>query len=75
MKKIVQIEGMSCGHCAARAEKALNSIEGIEAKVNLKKNQAVVNLTKDVDDSVLKNALKEVDLEAVSVKDKKGFFG
>ncbi len=75
MKKIIEIKGMSCEHCVARATKALNSIGGVEAKVNLKKNNAVVQLTNDVEDQVFKNALEEVNLEAVSIKEKKGLFG
>ncbi|WP_369695522.1 heavy-metal-associated domain-containing protein [Alkalibaculum bacchi] len=75
MKKIIEIKGMSCEHCVARATKALNSIDGVEAKVNLKKNNAVVQLAKNVEDQVFKDALEEVNLEAVSIKEKKGLFG
>lgn len=75
MKKIIEIKGMSCEHCVARATKALNSIDGVEAKVNLKKNNAVVQLARKVEDQVFKDALKEVNLEAVSIKEKKGLFG
>ncbi|RBP63361.1 copper chaperone [Alkalibaculum bacchi] len=75
MKKIIDIKGMSCEHCVARATKALNSIDGVEAKVNLKKNNAVVQLAKNVEDQVFKDALEEVNLEAVSIKEKKGLFG
>ena len=75
MKKNIVIKGMSCEHCVARATKALNSIDGVEAKVNLKKNNAVVQLAKNVEDQVFKDALEEVNLEAVSIKEKKGLFG
>lgn len=75
MKKVIEIKGMSCEHCVARASKALNSIDGVEAKVNLKKKNAVVQLAKDIEDKIFIDALKEVDLEAVSIKEKKGLFG
>lgn len=74
MKKIIDIKGMSCGHCQARVEKALNSIDGVEAKVELKKNRAVVNLTKEVGDQVLSDAVIEAGYEVVSVNEKKGLF-
>lgn len=74
MKKIIGIEGMNCEHCVAKATKALNAINGVEAKVNLKKKSAVVNLAKDVDDQVFIDALKEVEFEVVSIKEKKGLF-
>lgn len=75
MKKIIEIKGMSCSHCEARANKALNSIEGVEAKVNLKKNNAVLTLDREVDEKVIADALEEVALELVSISDKKGLFG
>lgn len=74
MKKIIVIEGMNCEHCVAKATKALNSIDGVEAKVDLKKKSAIVNLKKDVDDQTFKDALKEVDFEVVSITEKKGLF-
>jgi copper chaperone CopZ len=74
MKKIIEINGMSCEHCQARVEKALNAIEGVEAKVELKKNRAVVNLTKEVKEQVLKEAVTEAGYEVVSIADKKGLF-
>lgn len=74
MKKIIGIEGMNCEHCVAKAEKALNAIDGVEAKVNLKKKSAVVKLTKDVGDQVFKDILNQVDLKVVSIAEKKGLF-
>ncbi len=67
MKKIIKIEGMHCAHCQASAEKALNAIPGVEAKVDLEKKQATVILTADVDDKLFQDALSEVGFEAVSI--------
>ena len=75
MKKIITINGMTCEHCQARVEKALNAIDGVAAQVNLKKKTATVILEKPIDDEVLKNAVKEAGYEAVSVEEKKGLFG
>jgi len=75
MKKIIQVEGMTCGHCQARVEKVLNEIEGVQAKVDLKKNQAVVNLSVDVDDVTLKEVITEAGYEVKSITEKKGLFG
>lgn len=75
MKKVLSIAGMSCQHCVARAMKALNSIEGVEAQVNLKKKSATVELSQDVEDGVFERALEEANLKLVSVKEKKGLFG
>ncbi len=57
MEKILIIEGMSCMHCAARVESALNAIEGVKARVDLKKKRATVET--DVADDVLVKAVEE----------------
>jgi Cu+-exporting ATPase len=75
MKKIITINGMSCGHCQARVENALNAIDGVEAKVDLNKKIAVVTLASDVSDDILKSTVKDAGYEAVSVEVKKGLFG
>lgn len=74
MKKIMEINGMSCGHCQARVEKALNSIEGVQAKVELKKNRAIITIQKEIDDHILKEAVIEAGYEVVSITEKKGLF-
>lgn len=74
MKKIIEINGMSCGHCQARVEKVLNAIEGVDAKVDLKKNRAVVTISKDVADQTMKEAITEAGYEVVSISEKKGLF-
>ncbi len=74
MKKIIDINGMSCEHCQARVEKALNAIDGVEAKVELKKNRAIVNLKKEIDDKTLNDAVMEAGYEVVAISEKKGLF-
>lgn len=74
MKKIIKIKGMTCSHCQARVEKALNAIAGVSAKVDLKKNSAVVSFDSDVNDSVFKDAITEAGYEFVSIDEKKGLF-
>ena len=59
MKKKIMIEGMSCAHCVANVEKALNAIDGVSASVDLESNTATVTLAKEVSDDALKNAITE----------------
>ncbi len=66
---------MTCEHCQGRVEKSLNDIDGIEAKVNLKKNNATITYDKDIDDEVIINAVDEAGYEVTSIKEKKGLFG
>jgi copper chaperone CopZ len=74
MKKIIEINGMSCGHCQARVEKALNAIEGVDAKVELKKNRAVVTLEKEISEETLRSVVTEAGYEVVGISEKKGLF-
>ena len=74
MKKIMDIKGMTCEHCQARVEKVLNAIDGVEAKVELKKNRAIVNLKKDVSDETLRNTVTEAGYEVLGISEKKGLF-
>lgn len=75
MKKVVTINGMTCGHCQARVEKALNGLVGVTAKVDLKKKSATVTSAAEVTDEILKNAVTEAGYEVVSIEEKKGLFG
>ncbi|GCF92898.1 copper-binding protein [Enterococcus florum] len=43
MKQKFTINGMSCNHCVATVEKAINELPGIDkVKINLKKNEGIV---------------------------------
>ena len=60
MKKTMKIEGMMCPHCEARVKKVLEAIDGVtSAEVSHKKGTAVLTLSKEVEDSVLKKAVED----------------
>ncbi len=67
MSKKILVEGMSCGHCSARVEKALNDIEGVSAKVDLEKKTAFVDLSADVSDETLKKAVEDAGYEVKEI--------
>lgn len=58
-RKILKIDGMSCGNCAVRVENALNSLEGVFARVNLMEAEADVRMKEELSDVRLKDAVKE----------------
>lgn len=66
--KTMVIEGMSCGHCSARVEKALNSIEGVAATVDLTSGTATISLTQSVSDDVLRNAVTDAGYTVVAIR-------
>ena len=60
MKNItLTVEGMSCGHCSARVEKALNAIEGVSAQVDLETKTAAVTYPDTVTVDALKAAVTD----------------
>ena len=59
-KKTLSIEGMHCAHCAGHVTKMLNQIDGVSARVDLSKNQAVVSCDRLVSDEVLKEAVEKI---------------
>jgi len=62
MKKM-NIEGMMCAHCQAHVEKALNSLEGVKATVDLKNKCAYLELEKAINESTLKKAVEDAGYE------------
>jgi copper ion binding protein len=70
MKKIVSVEGMTCGHCAMHVENALKGISGVQsAKVDLKAKSAVIELAHDVADADIKAAVDDAGYEVVGIKE------
>lgn len=68
MQKKIYVEGMSCGHCSARVEKALNAVEGVEAKVDLEAKTAFVNVSEGIADEVLKKAVEDAGYEVTGIE-------
>jgi len=68
MKKTIVIEGMMCEHCTKSVSNALNEIDGVKAEVNLKDKAAFIELSQEVSDDVLKDAVIEAGYEVVSIK-------
>lgn len=59
MEKILQIEGMTCGHCEARVKKTLEELPGVEEVfVSLKTGTASIKLNAEIPDELLKKAVK-----------------
>jgi copper chaperone CopZ len=67
LEKILHIKGMNCGHCTARVQKALNSIDGVDATVDLETNSAKIILTKEVSDAEIKAVVDNVGYQVVEV--------
>lgn len=69
MKKQIFIEGMTCGHCSGRVEKALKAVAGIsDAKVDLANKNAVVEIDGSVEDSLLKEVIDDAGYDVIDIK-------
>lgn len=69
MTKTLIVEGMMCQHCEAHTKKALEAIDGVEsATADHESGKAVVVLSKEVDNSVLKNAVEDAGYKVISVE-------
>lgn len=61
----LRIEGMSCTHCQARVEKALNDIKGVKASVDLESKTASIQHEESVKLERLKQAVTDAGYEVV----------
>lgn len=69
MKKLLNIEGMSCAHCVKHVEEALKEIAAVtNVTVDLVGKNAIVELNNEVADSDLKEAIAEAGYDVVSMK-------
>ena len=69
MTKTMKIEGMMCGHCEARVKKTLEKIEGVaEAKVSHKEGTAIVTLSADIADDVLRKTIEDQDYTVTGIE-------
>lgn len=60
MEKTMKIEGMMCPHCEGRVKQVLEALDGVQAaEVSHEKGTAVLTLTSEVSDDVLKKTVEE----------------
>lgn len=66
MVKVLKVEGMSCGHCKARVEKAINALSGVvSATVDLEAKEVTVNMSTDIGEQTLINAITDAGYEVI----------
>lgn len=69
MEKTMRIEGMMCGHCEARVKKCLEALNEVkEAVVSHESGTAIVTLTADIPDDVLKRTVEDQDYKVVAIE-------
>ena len=69
MEKTLEITGMMCGHCEMAVKKALEAVYGVKsADLSHEKCTAVVTLSKEVSNDVLKKTVEDKDYTVTSIK-------
>lgn len=69
MEKTLEITGMMCGHCEMAVKKALEAVDGVEsADVSHEKGTAVITLSKEVSNDVLKKTVEDKDYTVTNIK-------
>ena len=72
MTKKMTIEGMMCGHCTGRVQKALEALEGVKAvTMSLEDKTALVELETEVTDEALTAAVTEAGYEVKEITNEK----
>ena len=67
MTKTIGIKGMMCTHCEARVKKALEAVEGVlSAAPSHEKASAVLELSAEVPEALLRKAVEDAGYEYVS---------
>ena len=68
MTKVMTIEGMMCGHCTGRVQKALEAVAGVSAvTMSLEDKTASVELAEEVSDKALTDAVNEAGYEVTQI--------
>lgn len=59
----VQIEGMHCENCRNRVEQAINKLEGVVCRVNLRKKLATIEYSESVEETAIRSAIEALGYE------------
>ena len=69
MEKKLMIQGMMCAHCEANVKATLEAIDGVTgADVSHEKGTALITLSKEVEDQILKEAVEQKGYQVISVE-------
>lgn len=68
LKKTIDVEGMTCENCTAKVMKALEKVDGVViAAASVEKQSAQVALDREVDDNILRDAIKRAGYKSENI--------
>lgn len=65
---IVHIEGMHCENCRNRAERQLNELDGVAARVKLSRKLARLRLYQEVDETQIKDTVERLGFKVTGIE-------
>ncbi len=68
MEKNLTIKGMTCPHCNVRVENALNSVDGVKARVNVGAKCAMVDCIETISNADLIRAVQNAGYEVTKIE-------
>ena len=68
----VGIDGMMCENCEKRIHNALNSIDGINAKVQRSRNRAILKTDREIDEELVRTAVSELGYTVSDIRISRG---
>lgn len=69
-RKVINIEGMTCEHCAKKIETALENLVDIsKAKVDLKKKRAIATYDNTLDEILLQETIEKLGYTVTGIKE------
>ena len=57
---VFKIDGMHCENCSNMVKRSINRLDGVSAKVNLRKKEAVVRYEQDIADDVITKEIEDL---------------
>ncbi len=61
VKKVINVDGMSCSHCAKKIENSLKEIDGVlKVSVNLDKKEVIITSKFEIDTNLLRKKIEDL---------------
>lgn len=67
-QRVLSVEGMHCESCQARIEKAIDRLDGVVCKTNLRKKTATVTFSQPVSDDTLKEIVEKLGYRVTEIR-------
>lgn len=64
----LDVSGMTCSHCAARVESALDSLSGVWAQADYKAGTALVRMKTPVEDDQMRRVVAQAGYEVTGIR-------